>query len=153
MHIHAGKDNWIDNNIFVNCKYAIGFMGWSKERWKQFFVGDEKVRRRSKIDITESPYSDKYPELKRMKENLGRNHIWRNRIYNCGNFFNGDLGLQDLTDNHIIDSKQALEGKSAIEESLITTASQIIDNPVFRPIPFDRIGLYKSEQRASLSVK
>ena len=100
VQIHGGKDNWIDNNIFIECKYGISFTPWGKERWEKFLAGDSLVALLTKtVDIAKPPYSTRYPALQRLHEGNDINMVWRNIVYNCGAFMNHDQGIQILHAN------------------------------------------------------
>lgn len=35
VQIHGGKDNFVDNNLFIDCKAAVSFSPWGQTRWLQ----------------------------------------------------------------------------------------------------------------------
>ena len=64
---HGGHDNTADNNIFVECKRALGSAPWGDQRWKETIDGGHgcywhKLLRQD-VDITQPPYTTRYPAL------------------------------------------------------------------------------------------
>jgi|GEM_PF-1222236 len=61
---HGGHGNRADNNIFIECKRALGSAPWSDKRWKDFINAPLWQERLLKeVDITKSPYTERYPWL------------------------------------------------------------------------------------------
>jgi thioredoxin-like negative regulator of GroEL len=152
VQIHGGKDNWVDNNLFLDCRYGISFSGWGPDRWKATLARPEIVKKLSEeVDITKPPYSTRYPELARLGEGEGINNVWRSVVYNCGEFLTRDRGLQDLMDNYVTSQDpgfaDALKGDFRLRDD-----SPVYDRIGFRTIPFEEIGLYEDEYRASPST-
>ncbi|MBM3892578.1 MAG: right-handed parallel beta-helix repeat-containing protein, partial [Verrucomicrobia bacterium] len=84
VQIHGGKDNIVDNNLFVDCKQAISFSPWGQKRWEQFLTEPMAAGALKQVDITQPPYSTRYPELATLREKADANHIWRNLAVRCG---------------------------------------------------------------------
>ena len=152
IQIHGGKDNWIDNNIFLDCRYGISFSSWGKERWSKFLASDGIVTElTTKVDISKPPYSTRYPALNRLAEGNDINMIWRNVAYNCGDFLVRDQGIQNLIGNYATQKDpgfvDAAGGNFALNGD-----SQVLDEIGFQPIPFGEIGLYEDEFRAAGSA-
>lgn len=64
---HGGHDNKAENNIFIECKRALGSAPWDDSLWKeavggglQFFWKEKLLK---EVDITKPPYTTRYPEL------------------------------------------------------------------------------------------
>ena len=153
IQIHGGKDNIIDNNMFVDCRYAVSFSPWGPELWRQR-VTRESVRRTAAdlgIDVDRPPFSERYPDLERITEDADRNFVLRSVAVDCGRFTLREPGRNFLLDNHIFEDDPGFTDPEARDFSLP------FDSPVyrrlgFRPIPFEEIGLYKDEYRASWPV-
>lgn len=149
IQIHGGKENLVVNNIFADCKYALSFSGWGPEGWRNFLASDfAKTRLYQEVDITKPPYSTKYPLLARLEENEGVNHVWRNVVYNCGEFMTRDRGIQDLMDNYVTLQNPGFREAGSLDFRLQPDAP-LLRMPGFRPIPVDEIGLYAHPLRAS----
>ena len=149
VQIHGGKENVIENNLFIDCKYGLSFSGWGADRWKQFLAGERVVKATTEdVDITKPPYTTRYPALADLAEDEGVSMAWRNVVYNCGAFLTRDRGIQDLMDNHV-----TMQDPGFVDGDKLNFALRP-DSPLrrggsFRPIPFNEIGLYRDELRAS----
>mgnify|MGYP000293662063 CR=1 FL=1 len=60
VQIHGGKDNVVDNNLFVDCKYALSFSPWGNARWLERLARDstKAAVSRGGVDITAESLSD-----------------------------------------------------------------------------------------------
>lgn len=93
VQIHGGHYNIIDRNTFVQCRYAISFSGWGKERWARLFKSkrapkgngefpifdleiDKKLH--STVNIDSSLYQRRYPLLSELGKRADYNSLWRN---------------------------------------------------------------------------
>jgi len=153
VQIHGGKDNIVENNVFAECRYGISFSGWGPARWKEVIEGPEIARKtREEVDITKPPYSTRYPGLARLAAGEGINEVWRNLVYNCGEFLTRDRGIQDLMDNTVTAQDPGFVDAAAMDFEL-KADSPMLTGGGFRPIPFSEIGLYEDVMRASRPVK
>jgi predicted negative regulator of RcsB-dependent stress response len=150
VQIHGGKDNCVDNNIFVECRSAISFTPWRAARWKEFLARPEVAKKlMGDVNISQPPYRTKYPELVTLNEGVDANNIWRNLAVNCEKFLARDSGVNNQTDNLQTRKDPGFEDM-ANGNFRLKPGSPIYDRFSFRPIPFAEIGLYKSEFRPSL---
>lgn len=147
VQIHGGKDNIIDNNLFVDCMAAISFSPWPASYWQKWVAG-----RLEKGDIDRELYLARYPELARLEENINANWIYRNVAANCGSLF-----LRDSRANFI-----GPNWTGSAEAVLTTEAPGVFrlreDAPIwgelgFRPIPLGKIGLYRDRYRQHLPTE
>ncbi len=152
VQIHGGKDNWVDNNIFVDCKFAVSFSSWGAKRWSDFLASDAVKQLLEEVDIAKPPYSDRYPELSRLSEDPDVNMIWRNLLYNCGALFTRDRGIQVVADNYLAEKDPGFIDATAGDFRLKKGATAF-DKLGLRPIPFEEIGLYEHPLRASWPVE
>ena len=158
VQIHGGKDNWIDNNIFVNCKHGISFSTWGEKRWKSTLARPDAVKKMTEVvNIHEPPYNTKYPSLARIKEGADINNIWRNVLHECGSFMRGGRGVQNLMDNAVLDEDPGFADAAHMDFE-VKRNGLLSRRPGFRPIPFKDIGLYYDALRryqpmSSYSVK
>ena len=143
VQIHGGKDNVVDNNIFVDCTAAISFSPWGEARWKQF---TRDALQSPEID--KSLYLRRYPKLARLSEDHDVNTVSHNLVYRCEEFLRRDRGRTKLADNFIVAEDpgfaDAARGNFRIQRN---------PPPGFRPIPFDQIGLYRDAYRTELPVR
>ncbi len=61
---HGGHGNVAENNVFIECKRALGSAPWNDKRWKQFIdapLWQERLLR--EVHITGHTYTSRYPEL------------------------------------------------------------------------------------------
>jgi hypothetical protein len=147
VQIHGGKENVVDNNIFVECRHAISFSPWGKDRWRQFLASKEVVEAITRaVDISKPPYSTRYPALARLAENPDVNMVWRNLVVGCGDFLLRDRGNQDLADNYLTSQDPGFVDAKKLNFQLKPDAA-VLDRFGLRPIPFDQIGLYSDDLR------
>ena len=144
VQIHGGKDNIIDNNIFVKCEAAVSLTTWREQRWRSLISGTLKSPQ-----INAALYLTKYPQLARLTENQNYNIVSRNLIVQCRDMFRRNSSFLDAFDNMMTDAdpgfKNAAQGDFQLEESA-PAALQL----GFRPIPVDEIGLYVDKFRVKL---
>lgn len=149
VFMHGGHDNWITNNIFIECKRAMGHAPWSNAMWNQWLnepLWQERLLK--EVDITKPPYTDKYPELTGFMHPgpaLRLNHAERNIAYKCGELVSGNWDLRDCLnlreDPGFVDAANqnfALRDDAPVFKAL----------PDFQPIPFGEIGLVNDEYRS-----
>ena len=154
---HGGHGIKADNNIFIDCKRALGSAPWSDARWIDALKGGQDCffpkKLLEEVDITKPPYTTHYPELVGFLDyQAGTPRIStarRNVLVRCGELANGnwqakpaenlsldhDPGFVDMADNDY-----TLRDDSEVFERL----------PGFKPIPFHKIGLYVDEFRTRL---
>lgn len=143
VQIHGGKENIVDNNLFIDCQYGISFSPWGEERWKAFLASEGVVKLLTQdIDIASPPYSTRYPALAHLTENPDVNRIWRNVAYRCGEFLTRDRGIQELVDNYITAEDPGFVDAEHLNFQLKPEAP-VFDHTGFRPIPFEEIGRYR----------
>lgn len=153
VQIHGGKENIVDNNLFVDCKYGVSFSPWGAKRWREF-LSSEGIRHELQdvVDIRVPPYSTRYPTLARLLDQPDVNHVWRNVALNCGRFLYHDGGIEDLRDNLVTRTNPGLADPARADFTL-KAAGPDLTGMAFRPIPFAEIGLYASPHRASWPVR
>ncbi|MGC8669193.1 MAG: right-handed parallel beta-helix repeat-containing protein [Chthonomonadales bacterium] len=100
VQIHGGKENIVENNLFVDCKYALSFSPWGGQRWRTFLQSPEVVRALEQdVDIRNPPYITRYPSLGQLAEQPDVNFIWRNVAVRCTAFMIRDGGREQVMDN------------------------------------------------------
>jgi hypothetical protein len=154
VQIHGGKDNIVDNNLFIDCKSAVSFSPWGESRWLERLATERtrNVIRTGGVDISRPPHSERWPDLATLSENPDRNYIWRNLAVNCGELTTRDRGVNELMDNHMLAADPGFANPVERDFSLSADAP-VYDRFGFRPIPFDEIGLYNDSNRASWPVE
>jgi len=148
---HGGHDNTVNNNVFVECKLALGHAPWNDQRWRDYLDADLWQNNLLKeVDITKPPYTDRYSGLEGFMEFDGQprhNHAARNVVVDCDAFVRGNW---TLTDNWITDDAPGFVDAAAMNFQLREDAPAFKRVPGFEPIPFDKIGLYTDDLRPTL---
>jgi len=147
VFIHGGRYNVIDNNIFIECEQAYGESPWDDARWAEMSVvhGWHKLLYET-VDISSSPYSDRYPWMANIMDDKRLNVLSRNLVFKCGRFLG--RGTQELIDNLETDRDPGFMD-AAHENFRLRDDSWVYDTiPGFQTIPFERIGLYADEYRS-----
>ncbi len=145
---HGGHDIRADNNIFVDCKRALGSAPWDEARWRNalrggedcFFV--EKLQR--EVDITKPPYTTHYPELVGYLDpppgaerlNRARNNV----LIHCGEASGGNWRVEPNT-LWATDEDPGFVDRTHGNYQLRSDAEVFQRLPGFNPIPFEQIGL------------
>ncbi|HPJ98800.1 MAG TPA: hypothetical protein PKW60_04900, partial [Candidatus Hydrogenedentes bacterium] len=140
VQIHGGKDNLIDNNVFVECMAAVSFSAWGDARWRDF-VGNAM----ESPEIDSELYVQRYPELARLLEDHDINILARNLALNCGEFIRRDSKRGILLDNVDTSTEIALTGDGRLDLQALTA---LMREHGLAPIPFEEIGLYESDTRS-----
>jgi hypothetical protein len=150
VQIHGGKENIVDNNLFVDCRHAVSFSPWGEARWLETLARPEMVKKlHEEVDIRQPPYTTRYPDLARLRESPDVNSIWRNVAIRCGGLLTRDRGAQDTIDNLMTDEDPGFADAGKLDFSL-PDGSPLYDRNGLRPIPFSEIGLYVDEYRPTL---
>jgi hypothetical protein len=151
--IGGGRDNIMTNNLFVHCGRAFSIdargLGWAKG------VGTFATRELLDLKYKQPPWSVKYPELLNILEDeplapkgnvMARNVCWDGK---WGWTEPKAMPLVKFADN-LIDADPRFVGKPPANFRLAE------DSPAlklgFRQIPFEKIGVYASADRASWPV-
>jgi hypothetical protein len=155
IQIHGGKDNVADNNLFVACQAALSFSTWGDDRWNSIFTDREDLKHRlyKEVNIDQPPYSTKYPWLKDLKLNNGRNFAWRNLLIRCN-----EVALRRGKMHEFLDTIDSKDAKAFLVGDTLESMDQAFSQQhwkqftqisALRPIPFEEIGLYEDPNRAS----
>ena len=151
--IGGGRDNPMTNNMFINCGRAFSIdargLGWAKG------VGAFATRELIELNYQQPPWSTRYPELLGLLEDeplapkgnvVARNICWGGA---WGRTEEKALPLVKFEDN-LIEVDPKLVGRPPADFRLAE------DSPArelgFRSIPFDQIGVYEDDDRASWPV-
>ncbi len=153
---HGGHDNLAENNIFIECKRALGSAPWNDGRWKSMIEGTLwQTRLREEVDITKPPYTTRYPALRGfMAPQPGQtrvNRAVRNLIVNCSDVNSGNWQC-DPKENWITDTNAGFVDAAKGDFRLQPNAEVFARLAGFQPIPFEKIGLYTDELRPTLPV-
>ncbi|MHB8952342.1 MAG: right-handed parallel beta-helix repeat-containing protein [Pirellulaceae bacterium] len=139
IQIHGGKENVVDNNLFVDCFAGVSFSRWGEQRWRESI---EKFLK----DAGASPYVERYPDLTRLTEGADINWVTRNVFVRCGSVFLRDGGIQRAALNASIDG--AFDARAMIDAQAIASDPRL-GGILAAPIPLDEIGPYDHPWRAA----
>ncbi len=148
---HGGHDNLVANNVFIECKRAIGASPWNDARWKKMIDGDLwQTRLLKEVDITKPPYTTRYPALRGFMTPSGQprvNRAVRNLIVMCGDSVCGNY---ETANNLITDTDPGFADIARGRFGLPKTSVVYRKIPNFQPIPFEKMGLSQDDLRPAL---
>jgi hypothetical protein len=151
VQIHGGKENLIDNNLFLACRSAVSFSSWGEERWLRF-LADHQAQLHDQVEVSRPPYATRYPALEPLEQGADINHVWRNLIVDCPTFLLRDHGRHGVFANRTGRDTAAFVGIH--DRTVVLRKGTGAEAPLgFRPIPIERIGLYPASERASRPVE
>jgi hypothetical protein len=147
LFLHGAKDNLIVNNVFIDCDIAIGFSPWPQERWEQFLVaGDMKKWLYEDVNIKDSLYQARYPNLQRLQAYASVNQVYNNLSVLCAEFLSFPAGrfVEQKTSNNWETRDQSFFGDYQQADFTLKKTRELLEHiPGFHIIPFERIGLEK----------
>ena len=144
---HGGHDNLAENNVFIDCKRALGSAPWNDNRWKETVDGGhgcfwQKLLLED-VDITKPPYTTRYPDLVGfMNPQPGQTRVNRsknNLLVRCGQTSSGNWAV-DPSEVWITDEDPGFVDLANGNFQLRPDAEVFKRLPGFQPIPFDKIG-------------
>ena len=141
---HGGHGNVAENNIFVECKRALGSAPWNDKRWQAFISAPLWQERLLKdVDITRSPYVERYPHLAGFMDpqpGAARDNIaLRNLFVNCGEVKSGRWATNET--DVAVAGDPGFVNAAAGDFRLKPDSFVFARIPGFQPIPFEKIGL------------
>lgn len=147
---HGGHGIRADNNIFIDCKRALGSLPWDDARWRDALNGgqgcDFPQKLLREVDIRKPPYTTRYPDLVGFMDppaGIPRvNHARLNVMVRCGELSNGNWRLEPDA-NWSTSGDPGFVDASANDYRLRPDAAVFQKLPGFQPIPFADIGLQR----------
>ena len=138
IQIHGGKDNLVENNIFLDCRAAVSFNRWGERYTRTFHDPDapdyQSIHKKcyEDVDITSDLWRERYPQLAAVAEDPDVNTVVRNWVVNCPEIFKnrGDMVIHE--DN----IEEKIDG--ATVESLCRPDA--LGKVGLEPIPLEEIG-------------
>lgn len=138
VQIHGGKDNIVDNNLFIDCAAAVSFSPWAEDRWHKY-VSDAL----NSDEIDKTFYLKRYPALALLSENPNSNLVCRNLL------IRGDEILR-----HAPKNLQALQNTTLSGGDVaLRPENPSLNRPGFARIPVEQIGLYQDEFRRRVTTR
>jgi hypothetical protein len=151
--IGGGRDNPIMNNLFLNCRQAFSIdargLGWAKG------VGGFATQELLDLGYKQPPWSVRYPELLNILEDeplAPKGNVVARNICSGGKWGWVEPKAEPLVrfEDNLIDTDPGFAGKPPADFTLAE------DSPAlklgFQQIPFSKIGVYESPDRASWPV-
>ena len=138
IQVHGGKDNYVENNIFFDCRAAVSFSHWGDRyirAWNDSEADDYKAIHKQcyeDVDITSDLWRNRYPELEQITENPDVNTVVHNWIVNCQDPFLR-MGESVTNEGNVVEK---IEG-ATIEALCESDALQKVG---LEPIPLEKIG-------------
>jgi hypothetical protein len=147
---HGGYDARAENNIFIDCKRALGSGPWGEATWKEALNNGGGLGFRDKllrdVDVTKPPYSTRYPELSGFLElppNAPRkNHARLNVFVRCGDQANGNWQLDSST-NWSTSADPGFVNAAKGDYRLRSDSVIYKHLQGFKPVYFEQMGLTK----------
>ncbi|OGV62482.1 MAG: hypothetical protein A3K19_33545 [Lentisphaerae bacterium RIFOXYB12_FULL_65_16] len=144
--IHGGRDNLIENNLFVDCDRGVRIHKCN---------APPPEKSLEKVPYRQPPWSERYPKLATILDDepgLPKNNVVVHNVNQGGEFMSTDTVAAPITtvkDNFT-------EGDPKIVRAANGIPTLAPDSPAlavgFQPIPVEKIGLYPNELRASWPV-
>lgn len=151
---HGGHDLLAENNIFIECKRALGSAPWNDKRWKDALNGggDQgwQTRLLKEVDITRPPYTTRYPELVGFMDpppdRPRVNRAVRNLIVMGADVSSGNWQVS-AEGNWVTEQDPGFVDAARGDFRLRPDAAVFAKIPGFQPVPFERMGLVQDELR------
>jgi len=161
--VGGGRDNTIANNLFIECDVPV-YLDNRGLRWDHFRPRGPMYEDLERVRHTEPPYSERYPALARILDeipqaplgnvcinNVSYKSTWRDPEQFCretsGNHI--DRPYMRLENNYITDDDPGFVDPANMDFALEDDSVVYEKIPDFQPIPFHNIGLYDDSYRAS----
>jgi hypothetical protein len=144
VQINSGRDNIMDNNLFVECAQGISGGYRSKNAfWQRLREGSQPADY-----YTNDLYLKRYPEIGTMLQEPAVNHAWRNIIYRSRRAFTGKLTEIDQLANWILREQDPGFVDIHNGKMYLKSDASALNAIGFRPIPVAEIGLYQDQWRS-----
>jgi hypothetical protein len=150
--IGGGRDNTVENNIFVECEQPI-HLDTRGLTWDHFRPNGPMYEPLKRFRVTEPPWSTRYPRLARILDEhpqapLG-NVVARNVSYRSS-WRDPDKKYVKIENNYLTDEDPGFADAANMNFQLKDDSIVYEKIPGFKKIAFERIGLYQDEYRVSL---
>jgi hypothetical protein len=132
VQIHGGKDNLVENNLFIDCAAAISFSPWDEKRWRDYVAPAM-----TNNEIDPKLYLERYPALASLSENANTNTIRRNLLVRCGEMLRHPSKSVNAQDNVVLPDG----------DTRLRVDNPVLNRPGFDRIPVEKIGVYEDSFR------
>jgi hypothetical protein len=143
---HGGHGNLAENNIFIECKRALGSAPWNDKRWKDFIAAPLwQDRLLKEVDITKPPFTERYVELVGFMEpqpGAARDNIAvRNLFVGCADIKSGRWVTNET--DFVTADDPGFVNLATRDFRLKPDASVFQRIPGFQPVPVEKMGLQR----------
>ncbi len=150
IQMNSGRDNIIDNNLFVDCLRGITG-GWNGNNSVWNMLRDNP---KQPGFITNELYISRYPKIATMLDKPAINHSWRNIFYRCGVAVQrSGTGEMEMFENAEIGDEVPIFVDVAGGDFRLQPDAMMLQRIGFRLLPLDEVGLYEHPLRASWPVE
>jgi hypothetical protein len=151
---HGGHGIQAENNVFIDCKRALGSAPWDDARWRDALKGGQDCffteKLLQEVDIRKPPYTSRYPDLIGYLDpppNAPRLSQARlNLMVRCGDVSGGNWHLEP-GENWSTEIDPGFVDPPKGNYQLRRGAAVFEHLPGFQPIPFAEIGLQRQRPR------
>ncbi|MDR2754823.1 MAG: right-handed parallel beta-helix repeat-containing protein [Planctomycetaceae bacterium] len=167
VQIHGGKDNIVDNNLMIDCKYAVSFSPWGEKRWLENLDKNFGTRVKANgFDPDNEVYRSKYSDYAELKQNADRNFILRNAAIGCNSFVRNNrrnVLLENIMLPWLPDLFTETQGFQQADKTRVPADARKIryrltiptDSPLYgflgiKPLPMESMGLYNDNIRTEI---
>ena len=147
VFVNGGMFNHVENCLFVDCGRPLGHGYWDQKRWIWSINVDTAdcpvvTRLRKEIDVTRSPYPERYPWIRDLLKphadedrwNTARANVFVNCVSAPGGRWRPDASNVSVTGDVGFVDAPARDWRLKSDSRIYREA------PAFRPIPFEKIG-------------
>ena len=132
VQINGGKDNIVENNLFVDCMAMLSCTDCDVKHWQE--IAKPALDDRA---IDRELYLQQYPELAKLMENANLNHVRNNRAIRCQELFRHRSKNLDATNNIQLPAG----------ELTLKPGDPLFSQPGFERIPVEEMGVYADAWR------
>ncbi len=155
IFLNAGKDHLIEQNLFVDCRLAVGFMFPTQADWEKMVAREgssiEEMRKNiyETVDIDSPVFRARYPHLAHLAKNASRNTLRGNLTVNCGRLASPEE-RQVMVDNHETSTDPGFVDIERMDFRIRGDVALANRFPGFAPPSIDMMGLRVDEYRKTL---
>ncbi|MCS7266306.1 MAG: right-handed parallel beta-helix repeat-containing protein [Armatimonadetes bacterium] len=155
--IGGGRNNIVENNIFVDCVPAVHVdaraMGWAS-----YHVDTTMKERLMAVPYKQLPWSERYPQLVNILEDepaAPKGNIIRRNICVGGRWMSIEEKAKPyvLIENNLVDAEPQVLFLDASKGNYQLRPNSPAFKIGFKPIPLEQIGLYRDRWRTKVKLK